>query len=245
MGLKQWVEPTGLFLFRYRGQIPVLTLLVFFLVMSPQDGIGFSLRGLLWALVCLAVSLVGLAIRVITVGSAPEGTSGRNRHHQVANALNTTGTYSVVRHPLYVGNFLIFFGISMVPHSFWIVVLNTALFCVFYAPIIYAEERFLARKFGAAHQAWSQVTPVAIPQPWKWRRAAQAFRARHAIRREYQTFFAIIGYYALLEMTGDIVEAGRLVVDPVFAGIFLGALALYFVARYVIKNTRLFVLAQS
>ena len=34
-----------------------------------------------------------------------KNTSGRNTHDQVADSLNTSGIYSIVRHPLYVGNF--------------------------------------------------------------------------------------------------------------------------------------------
>jgi len=241
MQLNRWLESTGLFLFRYRSQIPALTLLVFFLVMQPNDGVGFHLANLKWDLLCLAVSLVGLGIRVRTLGSTPEGTSGRNRRHQVANTLNTTGTYSLVRHPLYLGNFIIFFGISMVPHALWIVALNTALFWVFYLPIIYAEEQFLTRKFGEAYKEWMRHTPLVVP--WRilrWRSSDRAFSVQTAVRREYQTLFAILAYYALLEMTGDIVEAGHFVIDPVYAGVFLVTLALYVGARYLVKHTHLF-----
>ncbi|MGB8874133.1 MAG: hypothetical protein WCC75_12145, partial [Desulfobaccales bacterium] len=45
-------------------------------------------------------------------GLPPRGTSGRNTQGQVAETLNTTGIYSLVRNPLYLGNFLIWLGLS-------------------------------------------------------------------------------------------------------------------------------------
>ncbi len=58
----------------------------------------------------MVISFFGLALRVIVVGHAPYGTSGRNTREQVADTLNTTGMYSIVRHPLYLANYLIILG---------------------------------------------------------------------------------------------------------------------------------------
>ena len=58
-------------------------------------------------LIFLGVSLLGEAIRIFTVGYAPRNTSGRNTiTGQIADELNVTGIYSQLRHPLYLGNFL-------------------------------------------------------------------------------------------------------------------------------------------
>jgi protein-S-isoprenylcysteine O-methyltransferase Ste14 len=65
----------------------------------------------LWEAICVAVSLVGLGIRIATVGHAPGGTSGRRTvGGPSALALNTSGMYSVVRHPLYLGNYFQWLG---------------------------------------------------------------------------------------------------------------------------------------
>jgi protein-S-isoprenylcysteine O-methyltransferase Ste14 len=245
MELIRQFEATGLFLFRFRSQIPVLTLLVFFLVMRAQGGMtskGFDLE---WELACLIVSMIGYGIRLITLGSTPEGTSGRNRHHQVAHSLNTTGMYSVVRHPLYLGNFIIFFGISLVPRTLWVVAFNAAIFWVFYLPIMFAEEQFLERRFGDAFHSWARLVPSVIPRFCMWRTPERAFDRTTAIRREYQTLFAILAYYALLGLAGNIVSAGQFVLDPFYGGVFVLVVAVFVITRHLIKTSRLFPVPQN
>ena len=56
----------------------------------------------------IIISFLGEAIRIFTVAYTPAGTSGRNTKQQLADTLNTTGIYSLLRHPLYLGNFFMF-----------------------------------------------------------------------------------------------------------------------------------------
>ena len=117
-----------------------------------------------WQVFCLGISFSGLVLRVIIVGRAPLGTSGRNTREQVANSLTTTGLYSVVRHPLYLGNYLILTGIILLPHTWWLVVLTSCLFALYYERIMLAEEAFLRQQFGETFETWAATTPAFIPQ---------------------------------------------------------------------------------
>ncbi len=67
---------------------------------------------------CLLVSFFGLGIRVFTVGHTPKATSGRNTKERVADTLNTTGIYSLVRHPLYLEH--MFLGVMLFAHTWWL-----------------------------------------------------------------------------------------------------------------------------
>ena len=69
-----------------------------------------------WNVVSVFVSILGLVIRFYTIGTTPKGTSGRNTKNQIEQKddfLNSTGLYSLVRHPLYLGNYFIWLGISI------------------------------------------------------------------------------------------------------------------------------------
>jgi hypothetical protein len=70
---------------------------------------------------CVFISLIGLAVRIYTIDYTPDNTSGRNTSEQVADTLNRTGIYSIIRHPLYVGIFLMWLGIAFVVQNFWFI----------------------------------------------------------------------------------------------------------------------------
>ena len=110
MALREELKIHGDFLFRYRSYFPLL-LLVFGLGMfvlgrltGDQDS---SIAYQLWLEdPAIFVSLLGLVIRIHAVGFSGKNTSGRNTDQgQIADELNTKGLYSIVRNPLYVGNY--------------------------------------------------------------------------------------------------------------------------------------------
>ncbi|WP_289061246.1 methyltransferase [uncultured Alistipes sp.] len=85
--------------------------------LKKQGGRLSRFRGVLPLVVrALLVSLVGLAVRVRTAGHTPDRTSDRRTAEgQVADEPNTTGIYSVMRNPLYVGDLFKWPGIALLP----------------------------------------------------------------------------------------------------------------------------------
>src|SRR5262249_55725425 len=147
--LKDEIERQGEWLFRRRGYMP-LVFALFVLISLHNYHWPFEnyLHYARWAHICFGLSFVGLAIRCMTVGYAPAGTSGRNTDAQFALQLNTTGMYSLVRHPLYVGNFVIGLGVALAPFVWWLPLSYCLLFCAYYERIMFAEEAYLLRRFG-------------------------------------------------------------------------------------------------
>src|SRR5690606_27215604 len=72
-----------------------------------------------WFWLAFAAAASGALVRVVTSGFAALGTSGRAKVAAEAMELNTTGPYSLVRNPLYVGRILNFTGIAMLTGS-WV-----------------------------------------------------------------------------------------------------------------------------
>jgi protein-S-isoprenylcysteine O-methyltransferase Ste14 len=66
----------------------------------------------------------------------------------VAEVLNTTWMYSLVRNPLYLGNFIIWLGLALFINVWWCTIIVILSFILFYERIIFAEEKFLREKFG-------------------------------------------------------------------------------------------------
>src|SRR5687767_9367876 len=102
--MREEFEAAGNWLFQRRGYLPLL--LFPLLLVSAARGGAPSAPALdaMWSGFCLVVALSGLAVRVATVGFVSKDTSQRNTGRPQAESLNTTGLYSVVRHPLYLGN---------------------------------------------------------------------------------------------------------------------------------------------
>ena len=124
---------------------------------SELDGIAYTAGpGLVGALLTGAalsiLSTLGLALRAAVVGRTPHRTSGRNTLEQVADSLNTTGMYSLVRHPLYLGNFVGWLGVALFPRDPVVLLGSVLAYAIYYERIMMAEERFLRGRFGGAFE---------------------------------------------------------------------------------------------
>jgi len=186
MALKKEMEEQGNWLFKYRGQLPVLLLLIQ-LVVYYQMVVGYKLNienTFLWSLVCLVVSLLGQFIRFIVIGFTPRNTSGRNTKKQVADSVNKTGIYSVVRHPLYLGNFFMWLGIAMISQNISFISIFILIFWLFYERIMFAEEQFLSKKFGEEYKEWASKVPAFIPKFSQWISSPSNFSIKNLVKRE-------------------------------------------------------------
>lgn len=212
MALKEEFENTGNWLFRWRSYLPLTIVVMFVLALldanKQNGGLEFSEE---W--ICLIVSFFGLGIRIITIGHTPRKTSGRNTKHQVAESLNTTGIYSIVRNPLYLGNFFMGLGIALFPGLWYLTLIYVLAFWLYYERIIFAEEAFLREKFGEVYLEWANRTPVFIPSFGHYQSASMPFSIRNILRREYNGVFAVILVLFLLELTGDIIVQQKLEFD--------------------------------
>lgn len=234
MALKEELRNTGNWLFRWRSYLPLLLIVLFLLALKD---INYSDDSRLWEIFCLFVSLFGLAIRAITIGYVPKGTSGRNTKGQKAGVLNTTGMYSIVRHPLYLGNYVIWLGISLFPRLWWFTVIVTLIFWLYYERIMMAEEDFLLEKFGDSFSQWADKTPAFLPKWQKWVKPELSFSLKNAIKREYGGFFAVIATFTSLAMLSEIFINHRFTLDRMWIIIFSIGLAIYVTIRILKKYT--------
>ena len=144
MSLIQSIENQGNFLFKYRGQFPVILFFYYlFLLYNFTDyrKIDSTLVSVL-ILISIVLCFVGL-VRFYTIATSAKDTSGRNTKQQVANSLNTKGIYSIIRHPLYFGNFLIWLGIAISTLNFYFVIFMS-LILIYYERIMLVEEKILS-----------------------------------------------------------------------------------------------------
>ena len=245
MALKEEFEKSGNWLFRHRSHLPLLILGVgavmvirtevypetFILKETPYE--------IYFEIFCLLVSIFGLAIRVFTVGYTPRNTSGRNVNEQIAESLNTTGIYSSVRHPLYLGNFFMWLGIALLTGNLWFVIALILFYWIYYERIMFAEEQFLSRKFGVDYETWASHTPAIIPSFRKFKPAGSKFNWKKVLKKEKNGLLAVFLIFALFDIIGELIEQQK-DINYFFLGMLLFSALLYVIVKLLRKHTSFF-----
>ncbi len=198
MALLQSFEKSGNWLFKRRGELPVALFLLAIPVVYFTDNEWLSdAHELTITVIASMLSLFGFAIRAYSIGTTPKGTSGRNtKEGQVAESLNTTGIYSMIRHPLYVGNYFMWIGIVLFTYNFSFLIIISLAFWLYYERIMFAEERYLEKKFGASYLDWSMTTPAFVPCFRNYIKSSIPFSFKSVLRREYSGALAtVFGFF--------------------------------------------------
>jgi hypothetical protein len=204
--------------------------------LGNRQAILFDLRD---EMIFLGVSIFGQLIRVFTVGFAPRNTSGRNTAAgQVADELNVTGIYSIVRHPLYLGNFFMWLGPVLFLRSFWFTIIFCLVYWLYYERIMFAEEQFLRRKFGEAYDKWSEKVSAFIPFSFKVTRPSMSFSIKNVLKREYNSFVNIFVLFALLDVCRNYFLTEKIWLNEVWLKSLAGALIIWAIVRSIHKYTR-------
>ena len=241
MALVHSFEKNGNILFKYRGQIPVILFLMSIPTVYFTDYQLFDSNeklDLILFITCVLFSFSGQVIRAIAIGTSSKHTSGRNTKEQVADALNTKGIYSTVRHPLYLGNYFMWIGIVMFTYNIWFVLVVSLLFWLFYERIMFAEERFLERKFGQDYVDWSMKVPPFWPSMKNHIKTEIPFSMKTILRREYSGVTATIIGFVFVAFLRDWFTTGQPHFKIVYGITLASGLLISFVLRTLKHKTK-------
>ncbi|MEA3451506.1 MAG: isoprenylcysteine carboxylmethyltransferase family protein [Bacteroidota bacterium] len=242
MPLKEEFRTQGDFLFKNRGYLPIIIVVAGFLVYYLKELAGTDLSFInrnIYELICIFISLLGFFIRFLSVGFSGDRTSGRNTSEgQIADSVNIYGLYSTCRHPLYVGNFLIWLGVAAFTQDLWFVVAFIFMYWVYYERIMYAEEEFLREKFGDAYTTWASKTPAFIPNFRKYKKPITKFNFKKVIRQEksglLNLFFTIFLFDVISQFARTSIFSLK---NDYFFIAFVAMLSIYIVIKLIQKTT--------
>ncbi len=154
---------TGIVLNRIAQKRTTFNWIFFILVLILGKGT------LIYVLTGIPFILVGMVLRTLSSGTIKKN-----------EILTDTGPYTMCRHPLYLGSFLISAGLVIISQSIFILTYFLIFFPITYIPTIFKEEKFLADKFGKAHLIYKKQTSLFVPdirkfnlQNFSWKRVKE------------------------------------------------------------------------
>ena len=220
--------------FRLRSYLPLLLLPAF--VLAVRTG---AAAGPVWQALCqgggFLICITGLGVRVITIGSAPPGTSERSTRDPRASVLNTGGAYSVVRHPLYLGNTLVAFGLALFTATWFLPAIVALAGLLYHERICVREEVFLEAKFGDRFRTWAAEVPALVPAFARYRPSAGHFRWRKVLAREFHALFVIGATCLFLDVLRQVFATGHLAANPIWLAVF-GVTGVLFLGLTAVKK---------
>jgi protein-S-isoprenylcysteine O-methyltransferase Ste14 len=237
MALIHEFERSGNWLFKRRSWLPLFIIAagIAAMYLTNRQAIIFDP---VKELVFLGIALTGEAIRIFTVGFAPRNTSGRNTAAgQIAEELNTTGAYSVLRHPLYLGNLLIWLGPVLFVRSIVFIIIFLLVYWLYYERIMFAEEQFLRTRFGDAYDKWSERVNAFIPGFRQYIKPGLPFSIRAVLRREYNSFLNIFLIFVILDLLRNWFLSERIYATPLWLWLSLPAAVIWIAVRIISKKT--------
>ena len=211
---------TGDVLFRWRSYMPLALVPLFVLSLSddrPPTPFGFEVA-------CFAIALSGLCLRAFVIGTAPEGTSARGTTRPTADHLNTSGAYSIVRHPLYVANTLMWLGCSLLSGTWSLPAIVALLSVIYHERIAAREEAFLQNTFGDQFLAWTARVPAMLPSFANYRPSGVPFQTRRVFMQEAHGLFAVGTAFLVLDTLEDSVRLRTFHVDSRWLAVFVATL---------------------
>lgn len=244
MPLQEELELQGSWLFKFRGTLPLLLMamgLGYYLWNQYYHTYPFapgSSKEKFYMYACIAIALLGLAVRCYVVGHTPANTSGRNTEDQIADTINTTGMYSMVRHPLYVGNFLMWLGPALLSANFWFVTAFILIYWVYYERIMFAEEQFLRKKFGERYLSWAGKVPAFIPNPRLYVKPSISFSIKKVLKKEKNGLAALFIVFYLFYALGAYTAGGK-PTDNILLFLTIISTVIYFILKFIKRRTKL------
>jgi protein-S-isoprenylcysteine O-methyltransferase Ste14 len=143
--------------------------------------LGFARPAWLW----IAAGCVPIAAGIL-VRAAAAGHIRKNRE------LTTTGPYAYTRNPLYLGSVLIAAGFVIAARNPWIALAALAMFVAIYAPVIRAEEKYLAAQFAGYAEYAAQV-PRLLPRLGPYRPDESTGRFSRELYFKHREYNAALG----------------------------------------------------
>jgi len=142
-----------------------------------------------------------------------------------------------VRHPLYIGNFLMWLGPVLFLRSLMAIVFFILVYWLYYERIMFAEEQFLRRKFGEIYDKWSENVKAVIPRFKGFIKPTLSFSVKTVLKREHNSFINIFVIFVALDLFRNYFLSERVYLTPMWTYLGIPAFIIWAVIRLIHKKT--------
>jgi len=222
-----WKLNLGNFLFKHRSFTPLPVILTVFVLFKPSNLEGYNIYINIGGLM---LSMLGEFIRIMAVGFSFEGTSGRESYLRAEN-LNTTGIYSVVRNPLYIGNYFMFAGLVAVFANYYALIIVSVFLIGQYYFVILAEENYLKNEYAESFAEYCRKVKRVVPVFNGYRKNRNPFNLKKVIFKENDSVFNMLLMFILVLVYKERVFYGTIQ----HATAFIGAGAVLLISYIIVK----------
>ncbi len=147
------------------GDVGQLISLAVFMVLWVADSFFLKISTFLSSYVPLYVRIsillaaIAIAVSLVKSGHVVVG------HEQRSRSLVSSGAFRYIRHPLYLGSVLFYFGMAVSTASLFSIALLVVIF-IFYNYIAQYEEKLLEKEFGEEYELYKHRTGKWVPKIW-------------------------------------------------------------------------------
>ena len=146
------------------GDTGQLILLVLFMVVWVLDSFFLRISTFLSAHLPLFIRLSVLGLLSIIALYLFKSGHVVVSHEQRHSGVVSTGAFRYVRHPLYLGSILFYFGLAVSTASLISLTLVAVIMFTFYSYISSYEEKLLETKYGEAYSSYKRRTGKWLPR---------------------------------------------------------------------------------
>lgn len=161
-----------------------------------------------YEMLAVFISILGLSIRVLTRGYSQKPSLKNITKKQNSPVLNTCGVYSLLRHPLYLANFLIGLGVVLWTGNYWFITTFSILYWVYYDHVILIKEKSLKDQYGSQYEKWAQEVPAFLICFKNFKKPTRTFRWKRILYTEKKWLFFTFLIYCFLNVSGEFMTQG-------------------------------------
>jgi protein-S-isoprenylcysteine O-methyltransferase Ste14 len=229
----------GKFFFRYRNALFPAIFVMGAITLRPEIMFGNLVVDQLLTAVGIGVTLLGQAVRLITIGFEYIHRGGK-AGQVYAGRLIRGGVYGITRNPMYVGNGLISIGMTMLLGSPMGYLILIPFFLFVYQAIVAAEEAYLRNKFAEEYEDYEGSVNRYVP---KLSRVSESFAGmrfdwKRSIKKDLGTVVALTIGFILIPVWRTYLLRGAEATKPAAIRAFWLSLAVTALYLFLLKLKR-------